>query len=140
MKPKLNASWYEVTPLLMATWKSNVHFVTALLENGANANRKMIIKDFLLLRQLKLTGPNSIGNTSSRSMSSVLSNSEFSQINNFSNTNNVQILQSYPQQYGFRVKYSFPPDFVNEKFILPFEHAMAMGQAGLARLLLSRYF
>jgi ankyrin repeat protein len=157
MKPRLNASWYEVTPLLMACWKGNLSFVSLLLDNGANANRKLFLSDYLLLRQFKMAGPSlevsnqtqsqTQANAPSRAASQ-LGLSAYSQGHHASNSggsllDKSAILSSnfitYPKQYGFRGQYTFPPEFTTEKFILPFEHAAALGYLGMAKLILSRY-
>jgi hypothetical protein len=211
----LNACWYEITPLLISIWKNNLSFVTTLLEAGCNANRKLFMDDFVLLRQIKMTNMNDITNPLNNVErwrgSSIATNIkvpfESTRKKSFVDTTLMVPIDStrkqslvdttlivpidstrkksiettlivpgdeiisierrkslsierrksvtgslptfplndggvrpvaYPQQHGFRKKFSFSAEFMAEKYILPFEHALSNNQIALAKIILSR--
>lgn len=122
-------------------------FTTLLLDYGANSNRKLSMSDYLLLRQYKLTNPASSGVVSEpdslipTTKAQILAGAASGSLSNsvsFFEKSTAAIFISDPKQYGYRGPMHFSPEFVENKFILPFEHAAALGNIGMAKLILNR--
>lgn len=130
MKPQIDASWYQLTPLCIACWQCNISLCNLLIENGADPNRKMYMSDFLLLRELKLNGPK----LSARAREQVVKKS-MEPISTDRSLHSPSL--AYLGQHG-ETATVFPQSFIDTKYMFPFEQCLAKGDDTTARTVLAK--
>ncbi|KAI8915053.1 hypothetical protein BC831DRAFT_554507 [Entophlyctis helioformis] len=133
LRPNLNASWYRITPLVLAACKGNLQTVQLLFENGANPSVPLPLSYYFLLRSLKTHGgrhfsADPVASTTRQQRNSVMRVEPV----------NASDFSSGFKQYGDKQPVRFSPEFIAEKALLPLELAALSGHKEVVKYLLPR--
>ncbi|KAI8915761.1 ankyrin repeat-containing domain protein [Gorgonomyces haynaldii] len=128
MKPQVNYSWYQITPLMLACWSGNLTIANMLLEIGANANRKLLLKDFLLLKHFKQTCKRVKEDQSPEQPQIAITTESFSGVSAA-----IQRFMAKHKQYGTTGLVKFSEEYIEGKYLLPFEQACLAGHEHVAK-------
>nr|KAJ3409109.1 hypothetical protein HK105_003104 [Polyrhizophydium stewartii] len=132
MKANINASWYCITPLMIACCKGQVPTVQMLLDLGASPKMTLPLSYYFLLRGLNRPARRSfereLSSSFNRSRTSV-TRGEPVATNDFGMT---------LKQYGDRAHVRFLPEYTAERSLLPIELAAMCGHKDVVKMLLQR--
>ncbi|KAJ8324974.1 hypothetical protein QVD99_000257 [Batrachochytrium dendrobatidis] len=131
-KGNVNASWYRITPLVIACCKGNMSVVQWLVESGANINVSLPLSYYFLLRGLHAHDTHS----STGVRDPPVSRGSISAI--CGEPINMSDFGSSFKQFGDHAPVRFSPEYIEGKSLLLIEIAAVCGNKDVVKYLLPR--